>query len=148
MGCYLFSRVDFREKALPDRGLSLLALGPFVGRIRPLEVWIWETAGVKVAFWGRPGPAQGGTMQGANGLFVHVFLFECANCEAPVATARASGARNLEQMDARSFAIACELCGWSGKSIGTAAKRHWVDFWDSGGSAERNSQTAGTGKAV
>lgn len=72
-------------------------------------------------------------MQGANDPFVHVFLFQCDNCGAPITTASASGARNLEQMDARLFAVTCEICGWSGRSIGTAAKRHWVDFWDSDG---------------
>jgi hypothetical protein len=70
-------------------------------------------------------------MQGANDPFVHVFLFQCGGCGAPVSTASASGARNLEQMDARSFSLSCNACGWSGKSTGTAAKRHWVDFWES-----------------
>jgi len=93
---------------------------------------------------------------GANDPFVHVFLFQCGHCGAPVATASASGARNLEQMDAQSFSLTCNRCGWSGKSIGTAAKRHWVDFWDSdvegspgsGGGISRNNQSASTGKAV
>ena len=70
-------------------------------------------------------------MQGANDPFVHVFLFQCGGCGAPVSTASASGARNLEQMDARLFSLSCNACGWSGKSTGTAAKRHWVDFWES-----------------
>jgi hypothetical protein len=92
-------------------------------------------------------------MQGANGPFVHVFLFQCENCGAPVATANGSGARNLEQMDARYFAITCESCGWSGKSLGTGAKRHWVDYWDSqdgsGGSRiSHKDESRDTGKAV
>jgi hypothetical protein len=95
-------------------------------------------------------------VQGANDPFVHVFLFQCDHCGAPVATASASGARNLEQMDARSFALACNRCGWSGRSIGTAAKRHWVDIWDSDGNGSAGSgsspnhkdQSAGTGNSV
>jgi hypothetical protein len=92
---------------------------------------------------------------GANDLFVHVFLFHCDNCAAPVVTASASGARNLEQMDARSFSLTCNRCGWSGRSIGTAARRHWVDFWQSeledvnaGSDGLRQDQSPGTGKAV
>jgi hypothetical protein len=94
-------------------------------------------------------------VQGANDPFVHVFLFQCGNCGAPVATASASGARNLEQMDAQSFSVTCDRCGWSGRSIGTAAKRHWVDFWDaengnsgSAGSMSGADESPGTGKAV
>lgn len=94
-------------------------------------------------------------MASANDPFVHVFLFQCDNCGAPVATASASGARNLEQMDARSFSLACNRCGWSGRFIGTAARRHWVDFWESesedvsaGSDVLRHDQSPGTGKAV
>jgi hypothetical protein len=94
-------------------------------------------------------------VQGANDPFVHVFLFQCGDCGAPVATASASAARNLEQMDAQSFSLECNRCGWSGRSIGTAAKRHWVDFWDSesenanvGSDSLRQDQSPGTGKAV
>ena len=94
-------------------------------------------------------------MQGANDPFVHVFLFQCGNCGAPVATASASGARNLEQMDAQSFSLECNRCGWSGRSIGTAAKRHWVDLWGledgnsgSAGGMNRTEESSGTGKAV
>jgi hypothetical protein len=70
---------------------------------------------------------------GANDPFVHVFLFRCGSCGAPVSTASASGARNLEQMDARLFSLSCSVCGWSGKATGTAAKRHWVDSWEPDG---------------
>lgn len=93
-------------------------------------------------------------MQDGNDPFVHVFLFECGGCGAPVSTASASDAKNLEQMDARLFSISCDICGWSGKSIGTAAKRHWVDFWDSesvraGSDGQRRADEArNTGKPV
>lgn len=80
-------------------------------------------------------------MQGAHDPFVHVFLFQCGHCGAPVTTASGSKARNLEQMDARVFALRCELCGWSGKSMGTAARRHWVDLWK----PERELSAAGDG---
>jgi hypothetical protein len=80
-------------------------------------------------------------LQGADDPFVHVFLFQCGGCGAPVATASASGARNLEQTDAQFFAIKCELCGWSGKAMGTAARRHWVDFWDTDGHASAGSSS-------
>jgi hypothetical protein len=93
-------------------------------------------------------------VQDGNDPFVHVFLFECGGCGAPVSTASASGARNLEQMDARSFSLSCNVCGWSGTSTGTAAKRHWVDFWETDGAnpdSDSRSRTTGqqnTGKSV
>src|ERR1700680_3953326 len=111
------------------KGLYPFSLGSFVKGIRPLEVWISDAAAAKVGLSGRSSPARGRiTLQGGDDPFVHVFLFQCGDCGAPVATASASAARNLEQMDARSFSLACDHCGWSGRSIGTAAKRHWVDF--------------------
>jgi hypothetical protein len=94
-------------------------------------------------------------VQGANDPFVHVFLFQCGDCGAPIATASANGERNLEQMDAQSFSLECNRCGWSGRSIGTAAKRHWVDLWGledgnsgSAGGMNRTEESSGTGKAV
>ena len=94
-------------------------------------------------------------MQGANDPFVHVFLFQCGDCGAPIATASANGERNLGQMDAQSFSLECNRCGWPGRSIGTAAKRHWVDLWGledgnsgSAGGMNRTEESSGTGKAV
>jgi len=58
--------------------------------------------------------------------FVHVLLFECPECLKPVSSAVATGERNLEDTDGRSFAIRCE-CGWAGNRMGLKAKRHWVD---------------------
>jgi hypothetical protein len=58
--------------------------------------------------------------------FVHVLLFECPKCCKPIASAIATGERNLEDTDGRLFAIRCE-CGWNGNQMGVSAKRHWVD---------------------
>jgi hypothetical protein len=60
--------------------------------------------------------------------FVHVLLFECPSCGAPIASAIATGERNPEEADARSFVLHCS-CGWTGIQMGLQAKRHWVETW-------------------
>ncbi len=69
-------------------------------------------------------------MQRPDGLFVHVFLFECGGCGSPLPSATTADARNPEETDAQSFSLACNVCGWSADAIGTSAKRHWVDTWE------------------
>jgi transcription elongation factor Elf1 len=66
----------------------------------------------------------------ATNPFVHVFLFECGWCGNPIRLAIPDSARNLEVTDAKAFALLCKICGWSGKVVGTEAKRHWVDTWE------------------
>jgi hypothetical protein len=40
-----------------------------------------------------------------------------------------SGARNLETIDADTFAVQCE-CGWTKEILGVEAIRHWVTEWE------------------
>jgi hypothetical protein len=61
--------------------------------------------------------------------FVHVLLFECADCSCPVPLAVTSDARNIEDVDVRTLRLQCPNCGWSGTSGGIGARRHWVDVW-------------------
>jgi hypothetical protein len=64
--------------------------------------------------------------------YAHVLLFECRQCGGPVSSAITSEEANVDEIDARSIAMRCGACGWSGTSLGTAAKRHWVDAWNRG----------------
>ena len=65
--------------------------------------------------------------------FVHVLLFECAQCRWPVPSAVTSEARNIEDVDARVLDLHCSNCGWSGALEGARARRHWVDEWNAAG---------------
>jgi hypothetical protein len=60
--------------------------------------------------------------------FAHVLLFRCPDCGSPISLALATGERNMEQVDSRSFALQCN-CGWIGNLIGLAARKHWVETW-------------------
>jgi hypothetical protein len=61
--------------------------------------------------------------------FVHVFLFRCPDRGCPISLALATGERNMEETDSRSFVLHCN-CGWSGNLIGLEAKKHWVEPWN------------------
>ena len=60
--------------------------------------------------------------------FAHVLLFACPECERPLASACASGKKNLEEADAHFFNPHCH-CGWSGPVAGMEAVKHWVQAW-------------------
>jgi hypothetical protein len=60
--------------------------------------------------------------------FVHVLLFECSGCGSPIASAVASGSRNVEEVDANPVDLSCR-CGWSGTALGIEARKHWVHNW-------------------
>ena len=70
-------------------------------------------------------------MQQRAGSFVHVLLFACAHCGDPVPSAIKTDESNVDQVDIRTLSIRCGNRGWSGKLMGTEAKRHWVGQWDS-----------------
>jgi hypothetical protein len=61
--------------------------------------------------------------------FVHLLLFECQQCSAPVPVAITSEKKSVEETDARQIEVHCDKCGWSASLLGTGAKRHWVDTW-------------------
>jgi Zn-finger protein len=71
--------------------------------------------------------------------FVHVLLFKCAQCGCPISSAVTSGAKNIEDVDVRTVKLECHNCDWAGTSAAVAAKRHWVDNWNTG-SEERAGQ--------
>ena len=60
--------------------------------------------------------------------FVHVLLFGCSRCGAPVPSAIVSGNRNVEEVDAGLVELKCS-CGWSGNALGVEARGHWVHGW-------------------
>ena len=57
---------------------------------------------------------------------VQVFLIRCPAFGRPMSVALATGERNMEETDSRSFALGCD-CGWSGTIIGLYAKKHCVE---------------------
>jgi hypothetical protein len=61
--------------------------------------------------------------------YAHVLLFNCPICNRPLASACASGNRNLEVADAHWFRPHC-FCGWSGDVAGIIAVKHWVEPWE------------------
>lgn len=71
-----------------------------------------------------------------NDPFVHVLVFECADCSCPVSVAVTSDARNIEDVDVRTLKLQCHNCGWAGASEGVGARRHWVDAWDPWGNGQ------------
>src|SRR5271165_844415 len=57
--------------------------------------------------------------------FAHVFLFRCAACGRPLASACASTQSNLELADAHLFDPHC-FCGWTGTLMGLESVKHWL----------------------
>jgi hypothetical protein len=62
--------------------------------------------------------------------FVHVLLFACRQCNEPAASAVTANESNVDEIDVRAIAVRCDRCGWSGKLVGTEARRHWVEAWE------------------
>ncbi len=62
--------------------------------------------------------------------FVHVLLFECSQCGRPILACIMSDDRSPEGVDATSFALKCH-CHTAIEVPGAAAKRHWVESWQS-----------------
>ena len=60
--------------------------------------------------------------------FVHVLLFACSKCGAPIVSTRLNEERNLEATDAVEFMFRCQ-CGWTGQIVGARAVKHWVEPW-------------------
>jgi hypothetical protein len=61
--------------------------------------------------------------------FVHILLFACRQCGAPAPSAVIAKESNVDEVDVRAIAVRCGSCGWSGKLVGTEARRHWVERW-------------------
>jgi hypothetical protein len=71
-------------------------------------------------------------MQEAVAHFAHVLLFECPQCERPLASACASTKKNLETADVHLFNPHCH-CGWTGDVLGLTSVKHWVEPWKTTG---------------
>ncbi len=61
--------------------------------------------------------------------FVHILLFECPQCGAPIDSVLTSDDGNPEEIDAREIQLRCK-CNWAGKSYGFAAKRRLMVDWE------------------
>lgn len=61
--------------------------------------------------------------------YVHVLLFACPKCGAPIASTYLREERNLETADTVPHTLVCH-CGWRGESLGASASKHWVEPWD------------------
>lgn len=61
-------------------------------------------------------------------LYVHVLVFACPRCFAPLCALSLDVAANLELADARACYLACG-CGWSGDLPGIRARNHFVGDW-------------------
>jgi len=64
-----------------------------------------------------------------NSAYVHVLLFRCKRCNAPLAVPVMSEAGNLEKIDGSNHDVKCS-CGWSANLLGIEATRHWVSPWE------------------
>jgi hypothetical protein len=60
--------------------------------------------------------------------YVHTLLFECPDCNLPVAISHMSSHGSLESVDADTLEIKCHYCGTS-EVVAVMAKRHYVDAW-------------------
>jgi predicted RNA-binding Zn-ribbon protein involved in translation (DUF1610 family) len=63
--------------------------------------------------------------------YVHVLLFACPKCGAPIVSTHLSAESNLETAATVTQALACD-CGWRGESLGASASKHWVEPWGQG----------------
>jgi hypothetical protein len=64
-----------------------------------------------------------------NSAYVHVLLFRCKRCNAPLVVPVLSEGANLEKIDGNTYEVHCS-CGWSKKLLGIEAARHWVSPWE------------------
>lgn len=69
-------------------------------------------------------------MEKVSERFAHVMLFACPDCARAISLAVTRDERNFEEVDRSSHALECS-CGWSGGLLGAAARRHWVEIWQS-----------------
>lgn len=72
--------------------------------------------------------------------YVHTLLFDCPNCNRPVAFAIVSDEQNFESTDAKKYHVQCHHCLKETEFVGVMAKRHWVVDWST---SQRPAATAG-----
>jgi hypothetical protein len=61
--------------------------------------------------------------------FAHVVLFKCPGSGDPIGAAFLSDSKNLEEVDAHTFAVKC-VCGWDGSLLGIHRVNGWVEDWN------------------
>jgi hypothetical protein len=61
--------------------------------------------------------------------YVHTLLFQCPDCDLPIAISRVTEARNLEEIDAEPLRIFCTSCYNPSNVIAIMAKKHYVENW-------------------
>jgi hypothetical protein len=59
----------------------------------------------------------------------HLLLYQCQQCDEPIAISVKSDEANLEGVDGSLFDVQCK-CGSLKKSFGAQAKSHWVSLWE------------------
>jgi transcription elongation factor Elf1 len=65
----------------------------------------------------------------ATRMFVHVLLFRCPQCGAPLVTTCTSENMDREHVAIGAFKQQCE-CGMVGEFAGLMAFHHWVECWE------------------
>lgn len=63
-------------------------------------------------------------------LYLHVLVYECPECNQPIAISHLNEERNLESVDGRKFRISCPACSSSAEVLAATAKSHSVQRWD------------------
>lgn len=63
--------------------------------------------------------------------YAHTLLFECPDCQLPVAITRVSYEKSLEDIDGLALEMTCSYCLAESKVLAVAAKQHYVADWPS-----------------
>jgi hypothetical protein len=67
----------------------------------------------------------------SNFSYVYFLLFQCNQCNEPVAVAAKKQVLNLEEIDGATYVVKCR-CGWSESLVGVEALAYWVGPWEEG----------------
>ena len=78
---------------------------------------------------------RGAFMLGKAPAFLHLLVYQCQECDEPIALPVKSDEANLEGTDADLVDVQCR-CGWLRKSLGMEAKRHLVISWGNSSNTE------------
>jgi hypothetical protein len=62
--------------------------------------------------------------------FAHVILFQCPQCQGPLASAFTSSNSDMKSLDGGQFGAVCR-CGWIGDGLGLLAVNKSVQPWES-----------------
>jgi hypothetical protein len=62
--------------------------------------------------------------------YAHTLLFDCPECNLPIAVSRICNEKNLEGVAGKPVRIKCSYCEHTSERFGWTAKAHWVSDWD------------------